>query len=148
MARRQRPKWREREMKGAIMLVVCLALISFGPKYSFAAEAGPPEKPVIVMQLQQAVRANDKAWLAAHTRYPLSYFGSGKRIIRDKAAFIHNYALLFGAKLRAAILAQDPANVFENWQGLMVGEGRCNVWIRDTSDGAAIRHQIVAINGS
>src|ERR1700728_1644076 len=67
MARRQRPKWREREMKGAIILVVCLALISFGPKYSFAAEAGPPEKQTIVIQLQQAVRANDKAWLAAHT---------------------------------------------------------------------------------
>jgi hypothetical protein len=135
-------------MRGAITLTVALALIAFGLKDSFAAEADLPEKPVIVMQLQQAVRANDKAWLAAHTRYPLSYFGSGKRIIRDKAAFIHNYALLFGAKLRAAILAQNPANVFENWQGLMVGEGRYNVWVRDASDGGASHYQIVAINGS
>jgi hypothetical protein len=65
-----------------------------------------------------------------------------------KTAFVHNYTLLFGAKLRAAILAQDPANVFENWQGLMVGEGRYNVWVRDTGDGGASRYQIVAINGS
>ena len=135
-------------MKGAIILVVCLALISFGPKYSFAAGAGPPEKQTIVIQLQQAVRANDKAWLAAHTKYPLRYFGRRKGIVRDKAAFIRNFALLFGAKLRAAILAQDPANVFENWQGLMVGEGRYNVWLRDTADGEPARYRIVAINGS
>ena len=113
--------------RGAITPAVGLALLALGLNDSFAAEAGPPEKQVIVMQLQQAVRANDKAWLAAHTRYPISYFGHGKRVIPDKAAFIRNYALLFGAKLRVAVLAQDPANVFENWQGLMVGEGRYNV---------------------
>ena len=65
----------------------------------------------------------------------------------DKAAFLRNYALLFGAKLRAAILAQDPESVFENAQGLMIGEGRYNVWIRDTGDGDAVRYQIIAING-
>jgi hypothetical protein len=133
--------------RGAITLTVALALIAFGLNGSFAAATDLPEKQAIVTQLQQAVRANDKAWLAAHTRYPLSYFGRGKRIIRGKAAFIRNYALLFGAKLRAAILVQDPANVFENWQGLMVGEGRYNVWVRDTGNGGA-SHQIVAINGS
>jgi hypothetical protein len=135
-------------MRGAITLTVCLALIVFGLNDSFAAEAGLPEKQTIVTQLQQAVRADDKAWLAAHTRYPLSYFGRRKLIIRGKAAFIRSYALLFGAKLRAAILAQDPANVFENWQGLMVGEGRYNIWVRDTADGEPARYRIVTINGS
>jgi hypothetical protein len=134
--------------RGAIRLAAALALIALGLNDSFAAETDLPEKQVIVMQLQQAVRADDKAWLAAHARYPLSYFGRGKRVIGGKPAFIRNYALLFGAKLRAAILAQDPANVFENWQGLMVGEGRYNVWVRDTGAGGASRYQMVAINGS
>ena len=134
--------------RGAITLTVGLALISFGLKDGSAAEADLPEKQAIVIELQQAVRANDKAWLAANTRYPFSYFGHGKRIIRGKAAFIRNYALLSGAKLRAAILAQGPANVFENWQGLMVGEGRYNIWVRDTADGEPARYRIVAINGS
>ena len=58
-----------------------------------------------------------------------------------------NHALLFGAKLRAAMLAQDPESVFENAQGLMIGEGRYNVWIRDTCDGDAVRYQMTAING-
>jgi hypothetical protein len=134
--------------RGAITLTAGLALLAFGLNDSSAAEADPPEKQTIVMELQQAVRANDKAWLAAHTRYPLSYFGRGKHVVRDKAAFIRNYTLLFGAKLRTAILAQDPANVFENWQGLMVGEGRYNVWVRDMANGHAARYRIVAINGS
>jgi hypothetical protein len=133
--------------KGSFALTVGLALISLGLNDSFAAAAGLPEKQVIVMHLQQAVRANDKTWLAAHTRYPLSYFGRAKLVIRDKAAFVRKYALLFGAKLRAAVLAQDPANVLENWQGLMVGEGRYNVWVRDTADGAPARYRIIAING-
>jgi hypothetical protein len=134
--------------KEALALAAGLALIAFGLKDGFAAEARLPEKQAIVMQLQQAVRANDRTWLAAHTRYPLSYFSRGKRVIRGNAAFIRNNALLLGAKLRAAILAQDPANVFENWQGLMVGEGRYNVWLRDTADGEPARYRIVAINGS
>jgi hypothetical protein len=134
--------------RGTITLTVGLALMALGLKDGCAAEADLPEKQTIVVQLQQAVRADDKAWLAAHARYPLSYFGHGKRVIRGKADFTRNYALLFGAKLRAAVLAQDPEKVFENWQGLMVGEGRYNVWVRDTGNGGANRYQIVAINGS
>ena len=133
--------------KGALTLVAGLALISSSLTKGFAAETDLPDKPATVMRFQQAVRANDKTWLAANTRYPLSYFGHQKLVIRDKAAFLRNYALLFGAKLRAAILAQDPESVFENAQGLMIGEGRYNIWIRDTCDRDAVRYQIIAING-
>ena len=133
--------------KEALALLAGLALISSSPKHGFAAEAGPPDKPATVMQFQQAVRTDDKAWLAAHTRYPLGYFGRRKLVVSDTAAFLHNYALLFSATLRAAVLAQDPQAVLENAQGLMIGEGRYNVWIRDTGDGDIARYQIVAING-
>jgi len=107
----------------------------------------PSPKQAIVAQLQQAVRDNDKAWLAEHVRYPLHYYGPRKLVVRDKTAFIRDCASLFGAKLRAAILAQDPASVFENSQGLMIGEGLYNVWVRDTGDGGTPRYQIIAING-
>ncbi len=134
--------------KTALALAAGLTLISWSLKNGFAAEADPPDKPAIVKQFQQAVRADNKAWLAANTRFPLSCFGHHKLVIRDKAAFLRNYALVFGAKLRAAVLAQDPESVFENAQGLMIGEGRYNIWIRDTGDGDAVRYQIIAINGS
>jgi hypothetical protein len=107
----------------------------FDLKIGLAAEAEVPAKQAMVMQVQQAVRANNKAWLAAHARYPLNYFGSRKFVIRDKAAFVRSYPAVFGTTLRSAILAQDPESVFENWQGLMIGEGRYNAWIRDLGDG-------------
>jgi len=104
-------------------------------------------KQAAVAQFQQKLHDNDKGWLADHALYPLHYYGRRKLLIRNRKAFINDYALLFGAKLRTAVLAQDPANVFENSQGLMIGEGLYNVWIRDIGDGDAARYQIVAING-
>jgi hypothetical protein len=133
--------------KTALALVASLALISCGLRDGLAAETDPPDKLATVMRFQQAVRANDKTWLAAHTRYPLNYFGRRKLVIRDRVGFLRDYSLLFGAQLRAAVLAQNPQNVFENAQGLMIGEGRTNVWIRNTGDGETVRYQIIAING-
>jgi hypothetical protein len=114
-----------------------------------AAAAGEiPLKQKIVADLQQAIRANDKNWLADHMRYPVRYFGRHETLIRNKAAFVKNYDNVIGAKLRGAILAQDLNNVFENWQGMMVGEGSHNIWVRNSGDGSNERYQIVTINDS
>jgi hypothetical protein len=105
-----------------------------------------PLKQKFVVQLQDALRANDKNWLAGHMRYPVRHFGKRATLIRNKSWFVKNYRSVIGAKLRAAVLAQDPGNVFENWQGLMVGEGRFNIWVRNSGDGANERYEIVTIN--
>jgi len=51
-----------------------------------------------------------------------------------------------GKKLRTAALAQDPENVFENWQGMMVGEGNYNIWVRNVGDGLSERYELITIN--
>jgi hypothetical protein len=130
----------------ALALVGGLALITCGLNHGSAAEPEVPAKQAMVIRVQHAVRDNDKAWLAAHTRYPLNYFGRHKLVIRDLAAFLRNYSLLFGAALRSAVMAQEPESVFENWQGVMIGAGLYNIWIRNNGD-AARPYQIVAING-
>jgi len=127
----------------ASILAVCMFAAVNGR--SAAAEDLPPEQ-AIVRQLQQAVRRDDKTWLADHARYPVNYFGGGKRVIRNKAAFIKQYPLLISAKLLAAVLAQDPADVFKNSQGLMIGDGYYNIWIRDAGDGTTEDYQIITIN--
>jgi hypothetical protein len=130
-----------------IILAAGLALIAAGQNAASAAsEADLPPKQAAVKRLQEAVRTNDKAWIAGHARYPVNYFGRRRFVIRNKASLIGRYAALFGAKLRAAVLAQDPADVFENAQGLMIGEGSYNIWIRDTGDGTTERYQIITIN--
>ena len=99
-----------------------------------------------VCSLQNAIRADDKNWLADHMSYPVNYFGKQKMVIRSKTSFINNYASFVTPKLRASVLAQDPANVFENWQGAMIGGGNENIWITQVGDSDNAPYQIITIN--
>ena len=129
----------------SLTMVLAALTVAVGIAGDARAEDRSPEQ-TIVMQVQQAVRAGDKTWLADRARYPLNYFGGGKRVIRSKAAFLKQYRSLVGAKLRTAVLAQDPADVFRNSQGLMIGDGYYNIWVRDSGDGTVVNYQIITIN--
>ncbi|WP_315832613.1 hypothetical protein [Bradyrhizobium prioriisuperbiae] len=60
---------------------------------------------------------------------------------------LKNYPALIGEKLRAQILAQDPEQVFENYQGMMIGDGPINIWVRERSDdGPGGTFDIITIN--
>lgn len=78
--------------------------------------------------------------------YPVNYFGKQKVVIRGKTSFINNYASFVTPKLRASVLAQDPADVFENWQGAMIGGGNENIWITQVGDSDNAPYQIITIN--
>jgi hypothetical protein len=121
-------------------------VLAAGMRIAFAAEADVSPKQTVVLELQKAVRTNDKTWLADHAHYPVNYFGKTKFVIRNKAAFKKRLPLLIGDELRTAVLSQDPSDVFENWQGQMVGNGNYNIWIRDFGDGDIQQWRIVTIN--
>ncbi len=100
-----------------------------------------------MLALQHAIHTEDKAWLADHTRYPLRYNARSNISVRNKASFVRSYSAIIDEKLRAAVLAQDPKNIFENWQGIMVGEGNHNIWIRDAgSNGLDEHYELITIN--
>jgi hypothetical protein len=132
-------------MTSAIKLCLAagLSLLLMAPA---RAEDKIPKKQAFVVALQQAIRTDDKSWLAEHTRYPLRYYGHRKIPINSKAAFLKNYPAIIGAKLRAFVLAQDPENVFENWQGMMVGDGSTNIWVRNEGEDLDPRYLIITIN--
>jgi hypothetical protein len=132
-------------LKRRSRLAICLISILTATG-AFAQDVSLKEK--FVTELQNAVRANDAAWIAAHMRYPVRHYGKRALLIRDKSWLVKNYKSVIGAKLRTAVLAQIPDNVFENWQGLMVGEGSFNIWVRNIGDGLNERYEIVAINVS
>jgi hypothetical protein len=48
--------------------------------------------------------------------------------------------------LLARELVPDPELVFENWQGLMFGEGRHNIWLRDSGEGEQTGYEIATVN--
>ena len=112
----------------------------------FCAQTNAPAKPAAVRELQRALREDDRTWLADHIRYPLRYHGRTIAVVRNRTEFLRNYASLVSDRLRSAILMQDPDRVFENWQGMMIGGGAHNIWLRESGEGAKARYEIVTIN--
>jgi len=116
------------------------------------ADDGPVDpKPPFIRELQQALKADDKTWMAAHLHLPVRYYGKTNATIRSKDWFVKHYATIIGPELKANVLAQDPEKYFENYQGLMVGDGGRNIWFQDFGDEGAGRpadFQIITINNS
>jgi hypothetical protein len=112
------------------------------------AEEAIPPKQAFLRDLQRALRNDDHGWIADHMHYPVRYQGRIANVIRNRNDFVRNYAGLISERLRAALLAQQPDQVFENWQGVMIGDGTHNMWVRDTASGDAVRYEIVTINDS
>lgn len=110
------------------------------------AQIDAPAKPAVVRDLQRALRDRDRAWLADRIRYPLRYHGRTVAVIRNRSDFLRNYDSVVSDRLRNAILTQDPERVFENWQGMMVGDGTHNMWLRESGEGETARYEIVTIN--
>ena len=109
------------------------------------AEPLDPTPPFII-ELQNAIRNDDKDWLADHL-----YFGKTKEVISSKDWFLKHYATVIGAELKANILKQDPETYFKNYQGVMVGDGGRNIWLDDFGDegaGVPARFEIITINNS
>jgi hypothetical protein len=117
--------------------------IASGPA---CAQTDVPAKPAAVRELQRALRDHDRTWLAAHIHYPMRYYDRTVAVIRNRNDFLRNYDTIVSDRLRSTVLMQDPERVFENWQGLMVGDGSHNIWLRETGEGAGVRYEIVTIN--
>ena len=129
-----------------IVITACAALLGVVATPAYAQKGDASAKQKFVVALQNAIRADDKNWLADHMSYPVNYFGKQKVVIRNKTSFINNYASFVTPKLRASVLAQDLADVFENWQGAMIGGGNENIWITQVGDSDNAPYQIITIN--
>jgi hypothetical protein len=132
----------------SVVLLLIAVSAGTGSSQNRVAQAEAPAKATIVRDLQRAVRENDRAWLAARIRYPLRYHGRTVAVIRNRDDFLRAYGSFMSDRLRRAILIQDPDRVFENWQGMMVGDGTHNMWLRESGEGNVARYEIVTINDS
>lgn len=128
------------QIAASLSLLLCL----FADNAHAQSEAAP--KFAFVRELQKAIRADDRTWLADHVQYPLRHHGRIATIIRNRSDFVRNYATIVSDRLRRAILAQEPEKTFENWQGMMVGDGSHNMWLRESGEGDNLRYEIVTIN--
>ena len=130
--------------RAALVLALLLAL----PLRPALAEPLDPTPPFII-ELQNAIRNDDKDWLADHLHLPVNYFGKTKQVIDSKEWFLKHYTTVIGPELKANVLKQDPNSYFKNYQGVMVGDGGRNIWLDDFGDegaGVPARFGIITIN--
>ena len=132
-----------RSMAAAAFLLLLLP----GPAAAIESDFQTPETETI-LALQAAVRTGDKAWFAARLHFPVRYYGRTLTLIRSEEWFLRNYAKVIGPGLKASILAQDPGDFLKNYQGLMVGEGSRNIWLRDFGEGNTAKYEIITINNN
>ena len=128
----------------ALVLALLLAL----PVRPALAEPLDPTPPFII-ELQNAIRNDDKDWLADHLHLPVNYFGKTKQVIDSKEWFLKHCTTVIGPELKANVLKQDPNSYFKNYQGVMVGDGGRNIWLDDFGDegaGVPARFGIITIN--
>ncbi len=137
-------------MRAMVIASFLLVSAQAGPAAAADPDFKSPETEII-LAAQEAVRADDKAWFAAHLHLPVRYYRKTFRMIRSKERFLKHYATILGPELKTSILAQDPETYLKNYQGLMVGEGSRNVWFEEFGDpGAGIPsdYEIITINNS
>jgi hypothetical protein len=88
---------------------------------------GMSAKPLLdfFFALQSNVRTEDKEQLAGMVLYPIAVYGANgaKVVVRSEKAFAAMYSQFATKEWKKAILDQDPAELFMNWQGVMVGRG-------------------------
>jgi hypothetical protein len=131
-----------------VAFIVAL-LLTPTPRNARAEPVDPA--PIFIAALQNAIRNDDKVWLAEHLHLPVRYFGKTTEMIRTKAWFLKHYATIIGPELKANVLKQDPDTYFKNYQGVMVSDGGRHIWLEDFGDeGAGIpaRFEIITINNS
>jgi hypothetical protein len=133
-------------MKLRRILILGFALLAVSSAKADEAKDQVTPEIAFFLDLQKAVRTQDRNWLADHLHIPATRYGAKTTVIRNKAYFLIHYSSLIGPKLRAIILAQTPDDLFRNYQGTMIGSGP-NIWFRDFGDGPdTIRYEIITIN--
>ena len=87
--------------------------------------------------LQRAVAANDRHAVAMLAHYPLRVNGvKGLKEAASPRDFERRYSAILTPHVRAAIMEQQGACLFANWQGVMIGDGE--VWFDRVPDGMRI----------
>lgn len=83
-----------------------------------------PQAIEFLVKLQEAVRSGAPQKVADLVDYPLKTSIAGKRtVIRSKKQFVKNYAQIFSAEIRCAVLSGKPDEVWGNYKGFMIADG-------------------------
>lgn len=93
--------------------------------------------------LQLAMASDDRQAVAHMVDYPLHTRIDGKAVtVKDTPQFVARYDGIVSAELKRAVAAQSYADLFANWQGVSIGDGK--LWFSGVGKNHVVR--ITAIN--
>lgn len=140
----------------AVLLVLSLwsgfpaGAVAAENRYAMAGIENPAEFEAAFLAFQKALSANDRSKVSEFILYPLRVNGwigepTGKTTVQlaNRQELLENYDEIFTVQIREAVLKQKPADLFVNWQGVMVGKGE--VWL-GASGGRPVRYGVIAVN--
>jgi hypothetical protein len=81
--------------------------------------------------VKTSILNSDKEWIANHINYPLkTTLFKGKAItIKNKKQLIDNFDQIFHQEFKDKIKSLCVCNMFNNYQGVMLGDGQ--IWINN-----------------
>ena len=84
-----------------------------------------PEEIEFLLEIQDSVRTDNKEKLASLIYYPIKiYMLDGSELkIENAAEFVANYEKIVIPEWKDIVLAQEPSELFSNWQGAMIHRG-------------------------
>ena len=84
-----------------------------------------PDEIDFLLEIQDSLRSDNKEKLAGLVHYPItiSLLDESELKIQNAAEFIANYEKIVTSEWKALVLAQEPSELFSNWQGAMVHRG-------------------------
>lgn len=101
-----------------------------------------------VSDAKKAISKGDKIWLAANLFYPIKVRISEKSsvVLKNKNQFLLQYDKIFTAGFKSKLNNTFSHNLFNNYQGVMIGNGE--IWINNTNNSSEAKpiFQIIAIN--
>jgi hypothetical protein len=84
-----------------------------------------PDEINFLLEIQDSLRSDNKEKLAGLIHYPITIdmFDGSELKIQTAAEFIANYEKIVIPEWKDLVLAQEPSELFSNWQGAMVHRG-------------------------
>jgi hypothetical protein len=96
-------------------------------KYNAAGITDAAAADKFFTSLQRAVALNQKSKVALMVSFPLRVrAGGGHMTLKHPSALLRHYNVVFNRKVKRALATQRSANLFSNWQGVMIGRGE--IW--------------------
>jgi len=101
-----------------------------------------------VANVKKAISKGDKIWLADNLFYPSKVRISEKLVLnlKNKNQFLSHYDKIFTVDFKSALSKTFSHNHFNNYQGVMIGDGE--IWINNALNATEAKpvFQIIAIN--